>query len=1329
MMSQKTKNASASSRSRYSFWLVLSVLAVIAGAAFYYFNFAKSTTVSAGEEKYEYDRKLRREVEEKKAKAERENVELRDLSDPNVIYLNVGNLDVTSAPAQAMRQAITEFEGNQMRLVKFSGAIEPSWFKSLVATGVTVIDYIPNNAYLVYGNFKSMTKLQELASKPESAIIWEAEYTSAQRVDPSVMPRFSKAALTGEMTFFNIQLVQDAKTNAVTRELIAGRQLAEPKQIAEYLHYVNVTTALSQDALAEVANRPDVISIQPYTEPIKLDERQNMIVAGNVTGNLPTPGDYFAWLTSKGFTQSQFSTSNFVVDVTDSGIDNATTAPNHFGLYTLGNVTNASRVVYNRLEGTANSGSTLQGCDGHGNLNSHIIGGYVPGGAPYNAFPFADANGFRYGLGVAPFVKVGSSVVFDPGTFTSPNYENLQSRAYNNGARISSNSWGSSANSYTSDSQRYDALVRDAQPTGAAVPAAGNQQMVIVFAAGNNGAGANTVGSPSTGKNLITVGASEGVQAFGAADQCGTADASADNLNDIVGFSSRGPTSDGRKKPDIVAPGTHITGGVAQTPGQLSTTPAVANGSANTCFDASGVCAGPGTSNFFPVGQQWYTASSGTSHSTPAVAGGAALIRQHFLNLGRPAASPAMTKAVLTNGARYMTGVSANDNFYSNSQGMGLMDLNRTLDGVTNALLIRDQEPADKFTATAQTRVFNVNATTNKLMRITLVWTDAPGATTGSSVKNNLNLSVVNGANTFLGNVFTGQISSTGGTADALNNVESVYLPGSASGNVAITVTAANINSDGVPNDADVLDQDFAIIVTEVEAAGLANIGANGSTLVNESYVPANGVADPGETVTVNLGLLNTGFGATNNLVATLQPSASVLNPSAPQSYGSVAAAGGTGALPFTFVPAGACGSTITLTLQLQDGATNLGNVTYSVVLGSAGAPLAVFSENFDGVTAPALPSGWTTARTGTTPPALFATTATTPDTAPNAAFTSGATTTSTNSLISPTIAMPSGSIGFQLSFRQTRSFEFSSSTCWDGGILEISTDGGTTFNNVTSPAVGGTFSAGGYNGSIATNDSNPLAGQAAFCGAQAAYGTTTLNLPGTLSGQNVKFRWRGGWDSTVSAASPNWRIDTINLTASSSVCAGTTTSLALASSQNPSIVGQPVTFTATVSPVPSSGTVDFIIDGIAQRPAEGDALIAGVPVNGSGVATFTTSALGAGNHTVAARFNGNGSFGFSQSALGGSGQQVFVPTAAGVEVSGRVTTSDGRAIANANVILTDVNGVARTARTNSFGVFRFEDVAAGQNYILDARAKGRTFGSQVISVSDSVTDLVFVAQ
>src|SRR5205085_8778294 len=113
--------------------------------------------------------------------------------------------------------------------------------------------------------------------------------------------------------------------------------------------------------------------------------------------------------------------------------------------------------------------------------------------------------------------------------------------------------------------------------------AAGLQQLIVVFAAGNSGSGANTVSSPGTAKNIISVAAGENVR--GGSDGCGVPATGADSANDIIGFSSRGPVNaaggDGRVKPDLTAPGTHVEGGIPQSN-----------------YDGSSVC-----DKYFPAGQ------------------------------------------------------------------------------------------------------------------------------------------------------------------------------------------------------------------------------------------------------------------------------------------------------------------------------------------------------------------------------------------------------------------------------------------------------------------------------------------------------------------------------------------------------------------------------------------------------------------------------------------------------------------------------------------------------------------------------------------------------
>jgi len=92
--------------------------------------------------------------------------------------------------------------------------------------------------------------------------------------------------------------------------------------------------------------------------------------------------------------------------------------------------------------------------------------------------------------------------------------------------------------------------------------------------------------------------------------------------------------------------------------------------------------------------------------------------------------------------------------------------------------------------------------------------------------------------------------------------------------------------------------------------------------------------------------------------------------------------------------------------------------------------------------------------------------------------------------------------------------------------------------------------------------------------------------------------------------------------------------------------------------------------------------------------------------------------------------QPFFAPTAAAVSVSGRVTTGGGGGIANVRVVMTDQSGVSRTAVSNSFGNFRFSQVAAGEIYVFTVHSRRYQFGvpSQILWVADHVSDLLFIA-
>ena len=342
--------------------------------------------------------------------------------------------------------------------------------------------------------------------------------------------------------------------------------------------------------------------------------------------------------------------------------------------------------------------------------------------------------------------------------------------------------------------------------------------------------------------------------------------------------------------------------------------------------------------------------------------------------------------------------------------------------------------------------------------------------------------------------------------------------------------------------------------------------------LNSESYAPANGAVDPGETVSVNLALMNNGASATTNLMATLQATGGVTAPSGPQNYGVIPGSGGSSARPFTFTASGACGSNITLTLALQDGANDLGTVAFTVRLGASAGLATVDSQNFDGVTPPAIPSGWSS--THTTGSANFVTSTTTSDSSPNDAFAPDNISAGLVDLVSATFQPAQ-----KLTFRNLFNLEVSSGGVigYDGMVLEISFDGGASFTDIIS--AGGSFTAGGYTHLISSSYSNPLQNRAAWSGLSAgttgspAYITTAVNLPSQATTQSFKLRWRVGSDTSLAASGASGvRIDSITTSAPAFVCANGPPAILNGPPPSPVIVGTPYNFTylAGGNPTPS---------------------------------------------------------------------------------------------------------------------------------------------------------------
>jgi subtilase family protein/BACON domain-containing protein len=782
-------------------------------------------------------------------------------------------------------------------IVQFVGPIKDEWLNNLKSTGADVVSYVSNNAYVVRCNARSAA-LVSLMKDQDPNVQWVGDYQPAFKMAPEMAAARAKGE-TGVVQV-TVQVLDGPDGDELAVNLRNNsRQFINETRV---MNYRNITVVIPASQLTELANNDGVFAIEPATQRRRLDEAQGQIVAGNLSGNSPSGPGYLAWLASKGFDSSQFG--SFAVNVADD-------SPSLSGHPDLQN----TRIAFNNNP-TAQAGA--QG--GHGFLNAHIVGGFNNG----TGSTLEDALGFNYGLGIAPWARVGVTAIFGNGASSPTAWENT---AYGQGARISSNSWGFiNLFRYDANAQEFDRIVRDAQSG-----VAGNQQLTVIFAAGNDGSGANTVSSPGTAKNVISVGASENFRMTGN-DGCGIGNTGADSVNDIISFSSRGPVNsgggDGRVKPDIVAPGTHIEAGIPQSN-----------------YDGSSVC-----NQFFPAGQTLYGWSSGTSHSTPAVAGGAALLYQFFLNSGLSAPSPAMAKAFLMNSAAYMNGVGAGGSLPSNSQGMGRMDLGRAFD--TTPRLISDQSTT--LGATGQTfQVTGSVATTSQPFRVTLAWTDAPGPTTGLPAVNNLNLEVTINGQTYLGNVFSGANSTTGGVADARNNAESVFLPAGTSGNFTVTVRAANIAGDGVPGNADTTDQDFALVIYNGTAAAPTQptIGVNPASL---SFTATAGGSNPANQ-TINV--TNTGAGTLNFTVSDNAPwlTVSPASGTAPATL--------TASVDITGLAAGTFNGTITISAA---GATNTPvSVPVTLTVNGAGGNELIVNGGFEGSAAPWTLTGGAVRSTG----------------------------------------------------------------------------------------------------------------------------------------------------------------------------------------------------------------------------------------------------------------------------------------------------------------------------------------------------------------------------
>jgi subtilase family protein len=666
---------------------------------------------------------------------------------------------------EALRVRPEDAAEDEIVLVKFAAPPTARQIEALRKASLRIYTYLPYYSYLV----RMPTAKRGAASLAKIGASWSGPWQPLYKISPAIAEMAAgdakREASQGDYRPVMIQVYPDADLGEVVRKMrgLGVKGIAGARHNPLFSRVRLLLTPSEIAALREpLAGMRDIFWIDLDGRKTLLNDTTIWVGQSGLSGGQTTPI----------FSQGIFGEGQTVA-IIDTGIDpdacyfrdTARGLP-PTNLCNGGTTVNTSQrkvIAVDFLysgECSGGIGSTEWDNQNHG---THVAG-TVAGDN------FAHLLTHDGGDGMAP----GAKLVIQDAGFKTDNCGDLPGigcpvvdlnpifqQAYDQGARIHTNSWGDNENAavqnnYTAASQDVDEFMWN------------HKDDLIFFAAGNAGPGTGSVGSPSTAKSAVSVGAT----------------LRSTSANSMASFSSCGPTKDGRIKPEITVPGSNIVS--ARNDGNSGT---------NNCSTLT---------------------LSGTSMASPGAAGLTALIRQYYTDGWYPTGSKvstngftpsgALLRATLVNSAVNMTGTTA---IPANCQGWGRVLLENALffTGQTRKLWLSDTAAAFNTGSVNEDRTFTFTVGTGESFKATLAWTDFPSTPAASvNINNDLDLIVTGPTGTvWRGNVFSGGNSATGGAADRKNTLEQVLLATPAAGTYTVTVRSFN-----VPNGP----QPFSLVVT-----------------------------------------------------------------------------------------------------------------------------------------------------------------------------------------------------------------------------------------------------------------------------------------------------------------------------------------------------------------------------------------------------------------------------------------------------------------------------------------------------------------------------------